>query len=319
MILKYVKIILVLQATSTQGGKYCNIISADEKKCHLRESLVIIDHSANQIAVDKKSNTLYFSFDAGQGEFNPALIGIDSKKLKLLKGVKDAFAIATDDKTGDVYFGGSNGIYKYSHLTSKLMRLDIKQLDVWWLVIRNHIYYIQFPDLKAYVYKCKMIKLLEQLYNSVMNQFVFDAEKNIYFINGTGLYRVGRDDTKVVLLRSTPKFLGMTTNIYGTVYVCSDSGIYYIRKDQKLAKYVSIQGVLALTFDKDNHLIYSDSRELVRLLPMEKRIKKNESRKSLTGEVRNVTVCEVFTMLVSPKPKAIVEEEHQCSNSLNTL
>ncbi|KPI99756.1 PREDICTED: ommochrome-binding protein-like [Papilio xuthus] len=251
-------------------GKVCDLVTDDLlKQCYIRETLVSISHSPNQLAVNKNTNTVYFSFDSGQGEYIPAAVQIESKKVTVLKGVKDAFAVTNDPLIGEMYFGGSNGIYKYNPAQQTLKRLAVKNLDIWWLFFKKIIYFIRFPSLNAYCYHDRLVKPVTPLMNVTVNQFVFDNDDNIFFINGTGLFGIKNGQSDIILLRDSPRFLGMAANNKGHVYLCSENEIFVISKMiQKVKKIVNIPGVLGMTFDKDNNLIYSDSHEIVRLLPI---------------------------------------------------
>ncbi|CAH2044267.1 unnamed protein product, partial [Iphiclides podalirius] len=170
-----------------------------------------------------------------------------------------------------MYFGGSNGIYRYDSVLQTLKRLAVKNLDIWWLFFKKNIYFIRFPSLNAYYYHERTVKPISYLKNVTVNQFVFDNEDNLFFINGTGLYGIKNGESDIILMRDNPRFLGMAANNKGHVYLCSENEIFVISKMiQKVKKIVNIQGVLGMTFDKDNNLIYSDSREIIRLLPVSK-------------------------------------------------
>lgn len=250
--------------------KYCDVVSTDPTKhCYVKETLSSVAHSPNQLSVDKITNTLYFSFDFGQGEYIPAILQINTRNISVLKGVKDAFAIANDPTTGDMYFGGSHGIYKYTPIDKNLQRLNIPNLDIWWLYIKKYIYFIKFPNLSAFIYANKTIKAVPELQSNIVHQLVLDKDDNIFFINGTGLFGIKHGYNKPVLLRDHPKFLGIATDNNGYVHVCSEDGIFVVTKMvQKVKKVINVQGVLGLTFDSENHIIYSDSHEIIRLVPM---------------------------------------------------
>ncbi|XP_026758474.2 ommochrome-binding protein-like [Galleria mellonella] len=250
--------------------KYCDLQSNDiTKQCFVKETLASLPHSPNQLAVDRSSNILYFSFDIGQGEYIPATLRIDTKKVTVLKGVKDAFAVAANTATGDIYFGGSHGIYKYNRLIKVLKRLSVSNLDIWWLFIKNYVYFIKFPSLSAFYYQNKALKPVPQLKSTTVHQFVIDKDDNTIFINGTGLFSIKNDSNIATLLKNSPKFFGMSINSEGHVYVCSEDGIFVISEMfQKVKRIINIQGVLGFTFDKHNNIIYTDSHELIRLLPV---------------------------------------------------
>ncbi|XP_049875877.1 ommochrome-binding protein-like [Pectinophora gossypiella] len=266
-------IFAVIEARNGNFDKYCEIQSDDVgSQCFRKEIITSLPHSPNQLAVDRLTNHLYFSFDSGQGEYVPAKMQIGNDTIMVLKGVKDAFAIASDIDTGEIYFGGSHGIYRYTPKAKKLRRLAIDNLDIWWLVVnKNVIYFIKFPSLSAYKYENRTIKFMSQLQSHSVQQFVYDHDGNIFFINNTGLYGIKNGEDNAILIGDNPRFLGMATDNNGVVYLCSEDGIFKMTKVvQKLKRVINIQGILGITFDKDNNIIYSDSHDLVRLFPVTK-------------------------------------------------
>ncbi|XP_061719158.1 ommochrome-binding protein-like [Cydia pomonella] len=259
-------LLLIILITTTETVDRNTIEYFQKHQCYLKDVLASIHHSPNQLAVNRRTNSLYFSSDV-DGEYVPVMLDIDSKDLRLIKGVKDAYAIASNNIDDEIYFGGSNGIHRYKPVDKTLTSLAITNLDIWWLYFKKNIYFIQFPHLNVYVYKDRTIKVVRQLKNTQVNQFVFDREGYIFFVNVSGLYGVKKFSHEHVLLRAKPQFLGMASDNKGAVFVSSDSAIYVVNKtDQKVKRVVRVPGVMAMAFDKENHLIYSDGQELVRLL-----------------------------------------------------
>ncbi|KAI5637830.1 ommochrome-binding protein-like [Phthorimaea operculella] len=241
----------------------------NNKHCYTRETILSITHSPNQLTVDKTTNHLYFSFDSGQGEYSAAKVLIGNKRIKILKGIKDAFAMASDPKTGEIYFGGSHGIYRYNSTAMKLRRLNAKNLDIWWLFVKDALYFIKFPSLIAFKYANRTMSYMSQLKGIIVHQFVIDSEGNIFFLNITGLYGIKPGKKEAILIADRPKFLGIATDNTGLVYLCNEDGIYVMAKMiQKIRRILNIQGVLGLTFDRDNNIIYSNSHDIVKLTPV---------------------------------------------------
>lgn len=267
-ILLYICPMIITIKEMLKINKICDLLFEEtSKKCYIKESLASLVHSPNQLVVSN-TNTLYFSFDSGQGEYIPALLNIDTKKLTVLKGVKDAFAISRDTETDEIYFGGSHGIYKYNPKYKTLKKLGVNNLDIWWLQVQGKLYFVKFPSLKVYYYENKSINYVPILRNTNVNQFVFDGDNNIFFINSTGLFCINGEN-HVIFLKDNPRFLGMAVDKAGHVHLCSENGIYVISKTvQKITRIVSVQGVLGMAFDKNNNLIYSNSQEIVRLIPV---------------------------------------------------
>ncbi|CAH0401056.1 unnamed protein product [Chilo suppressalis] len=245
--MKYYHLTLIVAQVASYSfpKKFCDIETDSlTKQCFLRETLVSLAHSPNQLAVDRTTNTLYLSFDSGQGEYIPAMINIDTRKVTVLKGVKDAFAIAYDSIAKEIYFGGSHGIYNYNPVKKLLRRLAIGNLDIWWLFVKENIYFIKFPTLKAFHYLNRTINYVNRLQSKTMHQFVLDNDDNIFFINTTGLYGVRNNSDEAVLLRDHPRFLGMSLDNKGQLYLCTDEAIYVLSKMvQKVKRLVNIQEV----------------------------------------------------------------------------
>lgn len=262
---------IVVQAKYISKG-YCEVTGDNPtSQCYTKETLVTMAHSPHQLALDNESNTLFFSFDSGQGEYIPALYKIDSQQLTVLKGVRDAFAIAYDPMHKEMYFGGTHGIYKFNTNVKSLKRLNINNLDIWWLFVKTQIYFIKFPSLNAYSYLNGSILSMNELSEIVIHQMVLDVDDNIFFTNNSGLYGMTPDNQKATLIKENPRFINLAVDHNGFVYVCSDDGIYVVNKMvRKLKKLVNINGVLGFTFDKDNNIIYSDSHDIIRLLPLDK-------------------------------------------------
>lgn len=256
---------VVVQADKTPE-KYCDgAPNHTENPCYYKETLLSISHSANQIAVDKYDR-LYFSYDTGQGVYVPVRVKMGTDDLKVIGGIKDAFAMTADRKSGLIYFGGSHGIYKFNPEFMSLKKLAANNLDIWWLVIKESIYFLKFPSLIAYRYSNRTIRMVPELKMHAVNQFLFDMDDNIFFINNTGLYGILNGTSEVVALRAYTRFVGMTTDITGHVYVCGEDGIYIVSKMvSKVKKVLNIPGVLGMTFDKNNNLIYTNSHDIVRL------------------------------------------------------
>ncbi|XP_047535791.1 ommochrome-binding protein-like [Vanessa atalanta] len=252
-------------------NKICDLLTDySSRRCYIKENLASLAHSPNQLAFSGVTNTLYFSFDSGQGEYLPASFNIDTRRLTVLKGIKDAFAMASDS-ANEIYFGGSHGIYKYSPISRSLKRLGVSNLDIWWIQVKSKIYFIKFPSLKLYYYENRKIKSVSLLRNSTINQFVIDSDDNIFFINSTGLFGVQNGSSNIVFMKKDPRYYGIALDNAGHVYLCCEDGVYVVGKMlQKVKKFLNIHGIMGMTFDKDNNLIYSDSHDIFRLKPVSK-------------------------------------------------
>lgn len=267
------KLLLIFLATTLEvRTKFCELWSDEiSKPCYTKDVLVTRAHSAHQLAVDEDTNTLYFSFDFGDGKYVAASLNLNTRKTEMIQGIKDVFAIAASPWSSEVFFGGSHGLYRYDPARKVLKRLATR-FDIWWLVLKDgNIYFIQFPNLHTYYYVNKTVRTVEVLKDTKVQQFVFDAHNNVFFSNGSGLYKVRERDQKIILIKNYTGLLGLATDINRVVYVCSDDEGIFIFKDleEQLKMVANIIGVAAITFDNHNNLIYSDKSSIVRLVPVQ--------------------------------------------------
>ncbi|CAH2230044.1 jg20253 [Pararge aegeria aegeria] len=86
--------------------------------------------------------------------------------------------------------------------------------------MKGKLYFIRFSSLEAYYYENKKMKAIPALFNTTVNQFVFDKDNNIFFINSTELFGIKNSDNKVIFLEDNPRFLGMAVDHAGHVHLC---------------------------------------------------------------------------------------------------
>lgn len=268
-----VLILTIERASTRQRAKSIeNKTKFCQEKCFTQEVLVTRTHNPNQLTVYKPTNTLYFSYDRGNAEYQATSLNLDTKKMKLIKGIKDAYAITSDCVNGYVYFGGSNGLYRFKPHEKKLSKLAVSSLDIWWISVYNNTpCFIRFPSLRTYCYNstsAAKISPLEELKEKTVHQVIFNKQKDIYYINNGGLYFVGKNRIHVPIFNNNPRILCMAMNNQGVIYVCNDEGIFELTDtitESKLKKVLALPGVLSITFDKNNDLIYTDSHRIYRL------------------------------------------------------
>lgn len=260
----------LLSVEAVKPSKICDVLSMDtSKQCYIKEILAKITHCPNQITFDRTTNSLYFSLDTGDNTYIPTFFRMDNKKMGILKGIKDAFTVASDYENFNIYFGGNHGIYKYNTMFKILKRLLIPHLDIWWLFVKKNIYFIQFPSLKAYQYSEKVIEEVPELENKTVHQFVLDYKDNFIFVNSSGLYSVKKGGYNAKLLKSGRTFLSVAVDNNNIVHVCGDDAIFVVsRIKQKVMRIITIPGVTGIAFDKSNNIIYCDAQEIARLIPV---------------------------------------------------
>lgn len=220
------------------------------------------------LAVDYSTNNLYFSYNVKEDEddFRSARLNLNTKEFNNIEGVANGFAQAVDQRTHEVYIGGSDGIYKYDYGLNKAELVGERGSNIWTLYFKEVLYYSIFPYQFLYVLEDGQPRRFRDLEDTKVDHFVIDNEDDIFFSNNTGLYSQKKGTKNAVLYKENPVLRSLTTDINGNVYACLQDGIYAVRKSStSLEKVVELSDGFGLAFDNDNNIVYSDASRLVRL------------------------------------------------------
>lgn len=269
-------LLLVLCFMNAKSINICDTYEINRsKKCYVKETLTKISHCPTQMAVDIKTNTLYFNIDLGEDFYIPAFFNLNTKETGQLRGIRSSFALASDTKKSNIYFGGNRGIYKYNTISKQLKLLNIPNLDIWWLYVNKYLYFIKFPSLLAYRYLNKTIQPVQELNNKIVYKFIIDSRNNVFFINATGLYTIMRNSEAAILLSDNNNYYysGIVIDNNDAVYAYNEDGIFALsRVKLELVKVINVTNIAAMTFDAANNIIYCDFKEIVLLKPVKNKI-----------------------------------------------
>lgn len=221
------------------------------------------------LAVDYSPNILYFSYNikgSSDDESRSARLNLITKEFSNIEGINNGFAQTVDQKTHEVYIGGSDGIYKYDYATNKAELYAQKGSNIWHLYFNQHLYFSIFPTQVLYVLRDGNPSRFEYLEDTKVDHFVIDNENDIFFTNATGLYSVKAESKNATLYVENPVVRSLTTDKNGNVYLCLQDGVYAVRKStQSLEKIYSIDDGFGLAFDNENNIVYADAIKVVRL------------------------------------------------------
>ncbi|XP_039745455.1 ommochrome-binding protein-like [Pararge aegeria] len=223
------------------------------------------------LAVDYSTNTVYFSYSLNKDDdiFKTAYVNLNTKEFAELQGINNGFAQTVDQKSHEIYIGGSSGIYKYNHKTKTGKHIGAKGNDIWNIYFKDILYYSTFPDQFLYTLINGESSRFKELEDTKVDQFVIDNEDIMFFTNATGLFgqKKGSQDA-IKYKESSEGIRGLTTDINGNVYICTADGIFKIEKATvSLDKVLDIDDAFGLAFDNENNIVYSDATKLVRLKP----------------------------------------------------
>lgn len=222
------------------------------------------------LAVDYSTNNLYFSYNikSDTDDFRSARLNINTKEFNNIEGVVNGFAQTVDQKTHDIYIGGSDGIYKYDYGNNQAEIFGAPGENIWNLYFKDVLYYSTFPNQFLYTLEDGESKRFPDLEDTKVDHFVIDNENDMFYTNTTGLYSQKKGTKDAVLYANTAELKSMrslTTDLNGQVFACLEDGIYAVKKSSKsLEKVVSINDGFGLAFDNDNNIVYSDATSLVR-------------------------------------------------------
>lgn len=223
--------------------------------------------------IHKSSNTLFFSYSLQDNladvDFQMAFINLNTKEHDVVAGIRGGCTVAIDQSNDVIYFGGSDGIYKYNMLTRLADDYKEKGKNIWSLYFRENLFYISYPDQKLYIdIDGKFVKVRE-FENFEVDSFHVMPNHDIYFANKSGFYLF---DSSKLLVEPINELIGVRQIVEdnnGLLYVCTNVGIIMHSGDE-FVNVIDIKGIYGLAFDKENSFILSDEKNILRLTPSSK-------------------------------------------------
>ncbi|CAK1548420.1 unnamed protein product [Leptosia nina] len=227
----------------------------------------------HQLAFDKHNQRLFFSHNVRRHDEEAFEIGyIEKDKMipTIVQSVKNGYAIAMDNKDAIVYYGGSNGIYK-QHLKEEndTVHEVVKVYNVWNMFFKNALYFIKYSLQQLYKLDEKNKTAEHQKYiHEKIYHFAIDGHNDMFITTDTGLFMIKNGTQERIAFTGPKNFLAIAINNEGVAYFGHNDGIYTANKsDHTLNIVANIKHVFGITFDSDDHIIYSDYHKIVKLLP----------------------------------------------------
>ncbi|XP_028038440.1 uncharacterized protein LOC114249163 [Bombyx mandarina] len=237
-------------------------------RLYKKELLTDLYQAPKELTYDSSSRNLYFMYmdDALQNS-GRAYINIITKRAMKIDGIEKNKAIAVDSETGEVYFGTTDGLYKYDPITNEATNIGLYNVNIMKLVVRNnqmylldannHMIYKVYDHGKAtirmrngktvvefdvdergnvhYVTLCGLYCAIENgevIKNKdldIVNNFIVHEEKT-FAVTEEGLYDIDCENgtaTRVARLDFAPR--SMTFGDYGDIFYSLDDAIYRLR------------------------------------------------------------------------------------------
>ncbi|CAH2096745.1 unnamed protein product [Euphydryas editha] len=223
------------------------------------------------LVMHKFSATLFFSHTVQKGtevDFEIMTYDLNKNITSVVEGVPGGYAIAYDPGNDDIYVGGHDGIYKYNFLTKSAEFFAEEGKSIWGLFIRKNFYYIEYPTQKLHVYIDDKFVQVAEAVNIEVDNFFTTKRFDVYFSNKTALYKVDRISRSPLMLNDDIVVRQIIEDSFGDIYIGGNSGIYVEDKPyNRIRKVANIDNLFGMTFDENDHIIYSDKNAIYRLIP----------------------------------------------------
>lgn len=223
-----------------------------------------------QLSIYNHHHIIYFSYNVGSDNEDKFEVGYLKKNQKIptqITAVKNGFATVIDHHHGIAYLGGSEGIYAHEFTNPDEIKHVLKDHNIWDMFYKEHLYFIVYPTQRLHRKHENGSELVEHIYEKIY-QFAIDGDDDIFITTADGVLQI-KNGTKERIPFSGPKiFRAIEVDHQGIAHFCGQSAIYVANKDNNaLEEIAHIKNIFGLTFDEEDHIIYSDPHEIVILLP----------------------------------------------------
>lgn len=223
-----------------------------------------------QLSIYNNHHTIYFSYNVGRDDEDKFEIGYLKKNQKEptpIPEVKNGFATTIDHHHGISYLGGSEGIYAHEYTNPDEIKHVLKEHNIWDMFYKEHLYFIVYPSQRLHKKHENGSELVEHI-NEKIYQFAIDGDEDIFITTANGVFQIKNGTKERISFTGPNIFRAIEVDHQGVAHFCGQNGIYVANKDNNaLEEIAHIKNIFGLTFDEEDHIIYSDPHEIVKLLP----------------------------------------------------
>lgn len=199
------------------------------------------------------------------------MLNLDTELVSIIPGIRNGFASAVNQSTGDVYLGGSDGIFKHNCNTNNIdQRHFVNGVDVFDMYFNGSIYFTDTATQNLhYLNKYRQNCLISYLKGNLIQHFVYDINNDLYYVNYSGVCVLTKGSKSPMLFeRNVLNIRGAAVDASGLPLFVAKDGIYEINKVRKnLSRILTLENGYGLAFDKNNNIIYSEERSVFALIP----------------------------------------------------
>ncbi|CAK1556244.1 unnamed protein product [Leptosia nina] len=225
-----------------------------------------------KFSIDRARNKLFFCINADEfcdQSFRSAILDLDTGVASVVPSIRNGFASAVDNENGAVFLGGSDGIFKYNYSSNDIDKSPIiGQVDVFDMKFKDYLYFIDTFNLDLYLLKDEKKLAVASIDDHGIQHFTF-AGNYLILSNSNGLYYLDIENCEfgpVWFSNTVDNVRGLSTDINDVPYLVARDGIYSVHVDNmEVTKLISLDDGSALDFDKNNNMVYSEGRSVIKL------------------------------------------------------
>ncbi|KAL0810356.1 hypothetical protein ABMA28_010505 [Loxostege sticticalis] len=255
--------------------------------CYTRKKVFEGAQLSGQIVIDRMDNFLHLHYKNMKNTDYTVLVDLNFNTIKLRHlPIGYSFARAINQFTGEVYFSGNRGIYKYNTLSRTTEPFDHFDKTIWHMQFKDKLYFAEYQKPGLYYIENNRTVCISALADYVIDDFIVDKFDDIYFTSDYLVYRLKKDFKKPFLFSNI--LYSLSTDKDGNAYFLETNArtLYYLdySRDVLVEQGMFDEGtvVFRMVFDVSNNIIYCDASDdkVYLLYP-------NYARCSLTKKVVN--------------------------------
>lgn len=234
--------------------------------CYTKRKIFEGEQLSGQIAIDRMDNLLHLHYKDFKATDHTAVVDLNYDNLKMhTLPISYSFARAVNQNTGEVYFSGSKGIYKYNALTRETQPYGLFRRQIWHMQYRDKLYFSEYQQKGLFYIENNRTKCVLPLADYVIDDFIIDKHDDIYFTSSYLLYRLKNKDITAQLFSSV--LYSLATDMYDNAYFLDTNTrmLYNLNYTSHTLSQVGLfdEGTLVfrMVFDNLNRIIYCDASD----------------------------------------------------------
>lgn len=224
-----------------------------------------------KFSLDRRRNILFFCMNADEfsdQSFHSVVLNLETEIPIVVPGIRNGFASAVDQTSGQVFLGGSYGIFPYNYSTNDIDKPAlIEGIDIFDMYHNKDLYFVDTSTQTLHVWKKGKDTIVPQTRDQLIHHFVVYHE-GLFFVNPNGLFFIRNgSNTATSVDDGDIHYRGATVDTNGAPHFIAHDGIYAINEQSKRPeKILPIENGYGLSFDAKNNIVYGNERSVIKLI-----------------------------------------------------